>query len=61
MPIFKCIGVQIRHDAFLKVRPIVDNKYVEEGLRHSLPERAHKLIPLNMEAIEKGKAEVVKM
>jgi 2-oxoglutarate ferredoxin oxidoreductase subunit gamma len=40
--------------AFLKVRPIIDNKNVEEGLRHSLPERAHKLIPLNMQAVQVG-------
>ena len=40
--------------AFLKLRPIIDNKNVEEGLRHSLPERAHKLIPLNMQAVQVG-------
>jgi len=40
--------------AFLKIRPIIDNKNVEEGLRHSLPERAHKLIPLNMQAVQVG-------
>ena len=27
---------------------------VEKGLEHSLPERAHKLIPLNMKAIQVG-------
>lgn len=38
----------------LKALPIVDAKYVEEGLYKSLPERAHKLIPLNMEAFQRG-------
>jgi 2-oxoglutarate ferredoxin oxidoreductase subunit gamma len=44
--------------AFLKLRPIILDKNVEEGLRHSLPERAHKLIPLNMEAVKVGKDNV---
>ena len=46
--------------AFLKLRPIILDKNVEEGLRHSLPERAHKLIPLNMEAVKVGKDNVKK-
>lgn len=33
---------------------------VEKGLKKSLPERHHKLIPLNMQAIEKGKALMAK-
>ena len=41
-----------------RLRPIIDDKNVEEGLRHSLPERAHKLIPLNMEAVKVGKYNV---
>jgi 2-oxoglutarate ferredoxin oxidoreductase subunit gamma len=28
---------------------------VEKGLEKSLPERYHKLIPLNLEAIQKGR------
>ncbi|MDA3866364.1 MAG: 2-oxoacid:acceptor oxidoreductase family protein [Salinivirgaceae bacterium] len=40
--------------AFLKIKPIVKNENVEKGLEKSLPERYHKLIPLNLEAIQKG-------
>ncbi len=40
--------------AFLKERPIISNENVELGLQKSLPERHHKLIPLNMEAVSKG-------
>jgi 2-oxoglutarate ferredoxin oxidoreductase subunit gamma len=39
---------------FLKVRPVVSLEDVEKGLIKSLPERYHKLIPLNLEAIKKG-------
>ncbi len=38
----------------LKVAPMIDLAYVETGLRKSLPERHHKLIPMNMEAIDRG-------
>jgi len=34
--------------------PIVNSKNIEQGLYKSLPERAHKLIPLNMEAFNIG-------
>ena len=40
--------------AFLKVKPIVKMENVKKGLEKSLPERHHKLIPLNLKAIEKG-------
>jgi 2-oxoglutarate ferredoxin oxidoreductase subunit gamma len=40
--------------AFLKIRPIVALDNVIEGLKKSLPERYHDLIPLNKEAITKG-------
>ncbi|MCF8228622.1 MAG: 2-oxoacid:acceptor oxidoreductase family protein [Bacteroidales bacterium] len=40
--------------AYLKMRPILEYKYVVEGLKKSLPERYHKLIPLNEEAIKSG-------
>ena len=40
--------------AFLKVKPIVLLDNVIEGLKKSLPERYHHLIPLNKEAITKG-------
>ena len=40
--------------AFLKIKPIVELENVIEGLKKSLPERYHDLIPLNKEAISKG-------
>lgn len=40
--------------SYLKVRPILSLNNVERGLEKSLPERYHKLIPLNLEAIKKG-------
>jgi len=45
--------------AFLKIKPIVEFEKVIEGLRKSLPERHHHLIPLNEVAIKKG-MEIVK-
>ena len=39
---------------FLKIKPIVKLGNVIEGLKKSLPERYHNLIPLNKEAITKG-------
>ena len=39
---------------YLKVKPVINLGNVERGLQKSLPERHHKLIPLNMEAIRKG-------
>lgn len=39
---------------YLKVRPVINLGNVEKGLQKSLPERHHKLIPLNLEAIRKG-------
>ncbi len=44
--------------AFLKVKPIVKKENVEKGLEKSLPARHHKLIPMNLKAIERG-AEIV--
>ncbi|MDR0566935.1 MAG: 2-oxoacid:acceptor oxidoreductase family protein [Prevotellaceae bacterium] len=40
--------------AFLKVKPIVQLENVVKGLQKSLPERAHKLIPMNEQAILRG-------
>lgn len=42
--------------ALLKHRPIVSVEAVVKGLRKTLPERHHHLIPLNEQAIERGKA-----
>jgi len=39
---------------FLKASPVVTLDNVEEGLKKSLPERRHNLIPLNIEAIQRG-------
>ncbi|MBN1651563.1 MAG: 2-oxoacid:acceptor oxidoreductase family protein [Bacteroidales bacterium] len=40
--------------AFMKVKPIVQLENVIKGLKKSLPERHHKLIPLNQDAITMG-------
>ena len=40
--------------AYLKIKPVVIFENVVEGLKKSLPERYHKLIPLNEEAIKRG-------
>jgi 2-oxoglutarate ferredoxin oxidoreductase subunit gamma len=40
--------------SYLKVKPILSLNNVERGLEKSLPERYHKLIPLNLQAIQKG-------
>ena len=38
--------------AYLKIKPVIDMKYVEKGLEHSLPERHHKLIPMNLATVQ---------
>ncbi len=38
----------------LKISPMVDVENVMEGLKKSLPERHHKLLPMNEEAILRG-------
>ena len=40
--------------AFLKLKPIVKMENVIEGLKKSIPERHHHLIPMNEQAIEVG-------
>ncbi len=40
--------------AFLKKKPVLTIDVIIEGLKKVLPERYHKLIPLNRQAIEKG-------
>jgi 2-oxoglutarate ferredoxin oxidoreductase subunit gamma len=40
--------------AYLKIKPIVKLENVVKGLKKSLPERHHKLIPLNEDAINLG-------
>ncbi len=39
---------------YLAIRPILKLENVMEGLKKSLPERHHKLLPLNQQAIQKG-------
>ncbi len=41
--------------AFLKVKPVVTEEFIEKGLQKSLPERHHKLIPDNLAAVQTGK------
>src|SRR5674476_1198338 len=40
--------------AFLKAKPVIKLENVKRGLEKSLPERHHGLIPLNLEAVNKG-------
>ncbi|GAO31748.1 2-oxoacid:acceptor oxidoreductase family protein [Geofilum rubicundum] len=40
--------------AYLKIRPIVSMENVMNGLKKSLPERHHHMLPLNKAAIERG-------
>jgi len=40
---------------YLKVKPIVGDNNLQQGLEKSLPQRHHNLIPANMEAFEIGK------
>jgi 2-oxoglutarate ferredoxin oxidoreductase subunit gamma len=44
--------------AFLKIHPIVKMDNVHKGLKKSLPQRHHKLIPLNEQAIQVGMEKV---
>lgn len=39
---------------YLKVRPVLSPESVREGLKKSLPERLHKLVPANEEALKTG-------
>ncbi|HOT55273.1 MAG TPA: 2-oxoacid:acceptor oxidoreductase family protein, partial [Bacteroidales bacterium] len=44
--------------AYLKMKPILQKDNVIKGLKKSLPERYHDLIPMNEKAIELGMKEV---
>lgn len=44
---------------YLKIKPIVSLDFIEEGLKESLPERHHHLIPANLNAIKIGQ-EIIK-
>ena len=47
--------------AYLQQKPIVKMENVIKGLKKSIPERHHHLIPLNEQAIEVGKKAIKKM
>jgi len=40
--------------AYLKAKPVVQMESVEKGLEKSLPARHHFMIPMNLEAVQKG-------
>ncbi len=44
--------------AFLKLKPVVEMENVLKGLKKSLPERHHHMIPMNEEAIQLGMEKV---
>jgi 2-oxoglutarate ferredoxin oxidoreductase subunit gamma len=44
---------------FLKVKPVLKMENVIKGLKKSLPERHHNLIPANERALQRGK-EIIK-
>jgi len=46
---------------YLKVKPLVKLENVMKGLKKSLHERYHKLLPLNEEAIKMGIKNIVKI
>ena len=45
--------------AYLKLRPIVTLENVIKGLKKSIPERHHSLIPMNEKAIDAGMNKIV--
>ncbi len=47
--------------AVLKIRPIVEIKNVLKGLKKTLPERHHHLIPMNEKALQAGAELIVKL
>lgn len=47
--------------AFLKIKPIVKMDNVIKGLKKSLPERHHHLIPMNEKAITRGMEIIVEV
>ncbi len=46
---------------FMKVKPILETENVIKGLKKSLPDRYHHLIPMNEQAIKRGMEIIVKV
>jgi 2-oxoglutarate ferredoxin oxidoreductase subunit gamma len=46
---------------FLKVKPIIKLENVIKGLKKSLPERYHNLIPMNEKALQRGQEIIIKV
>ena len=46
---------------YLKIKPIVEMENVLNGLKKSLPERHHHLLPMNEKAIQRGKEIVLEV
>jgi 2-oxoglutarate ferredoxin oxidoreductase subunit gamma len=46
---------------FIKVKPVIKTENVIKGLKKSLPERYHSLIPMNESAIQRGKEIISKI
>lgn len=40
--------------SFLRIKPLIKMENIQKGLEKSLPTRHHKLIPLNIKAVERG-------
>lgn len=57
----KQVANMIMVGAFLAIHPLLKEQDVVDALKQVLPERHHKLIPLNIEAFEKGKALAAEM
>jgi 2-oxoglutarate ferredoxin oxidoreductase subunit gamma len=47
--------------AYLKIKPLVEIENVMKGLKKSIPERHHNLLPMNEQAILKGKEIVLEI
>lgn len=47
--------------AYLSVKPVVKDENIQKGLEKSLPERHHRMIPMNLEAIAKGRESIEAM
>lgn len=46
---------------YLKIKPLIKLENIVKGLKKSLPERYHKLIPMNEKALERGREIIIKV